>query len=61
MTYPVKKITGRCVYASCVEPCQDDHLLCETHAKRHRLRNSFHMRLARRRRKWRREQMRLWR
>lgn len=56
--YLVRKLTGRCVYASCVEPCQDDHLLCETHAKRHRLRNKRHMKIARR---YRRVQMRLWR
>lgn len=57
-TYQERKVSGECVYRGCPEPCQDGHLMCETHAGKHRERNRKHMRIAR---KLRRVQMRLWR
>lgn len=45
--YLTKKLDGECVYASCSNACQADHLLCEYHAERHRDRNARYMRRVR--------------
>lgn len=57
-SYGERKVTGKCVRRGCVEPCRDDHLLCDRHAVDHRERNKRWAKMARRRR---RVQMRLWR